>query len=187
MAAASATPAAAGSGAISAEAAAVAGSRGNMRAMATVGPVGQASAVYASRWRCGACSAMNAPAKMKCGRCRAAKPANASTVVVKAPSAASNWTEAFDAGTQQIYYYNKATGKSQWTRPEELGPAPHATGWWVRIPHTQCPCPAPPVTAPMLQYPPQVRPRRVRESGRSAVCAAQRSVVETPRPQAKRH
>jgi len=42
------------------------------------------------------------------------------------------WQEAIDPTTYQIYYYNAATGVTQWERPEELGAAPVATGWFGR-------------------------------------------------------
>ena len=38
------------------------------------------------------------------------------------------WKEAIDPSTYQIYYYNQTTGQTQWERPVEMGPAPHATG-----------------------------------------------------------
>lgn len=42
------------------------------------------------------------------------------------------WQEAIDPNSFQVYYYNKATGATQWERPVELGPAPMATGWFGR-------------------------------------------------------
>ncbi|CAE7475619.1 cwc2, partial [Symbiodinium microadriaticum] len=42
------------------------------------------------------------------------------------------WKEAIDPNSYQIYYYNTQTGETKWERPVELGPAPHATGWFGR-------------------------------------------------------
>ena len=42
------------------------------------------------------------------------------------------WQEVVDPNSNQIYYYNRLTGVTQWERPVELGPAPHATGWYGR-------------------------------------------------------
>ena len=32
----------------------------------------------------------------------------------------SSWVEATDPSTKKVYYYNKETKKTQWTRPTEL-------------------------------------------------------------------
>lgn len=42
------------------------------------------------------------------------------------------WREALDPTTKQVYYYNLETGATQWDRPEEMGPAPFATGKLVK-------------------------------------------------------
>lgn len=42
------------------------------------------------------------------------------------------WQEVIDPNSYQVYYYNKVTGVTQWERPEELGAAPMATGWFGR-------------------------------------------------------
>lgn len=44
----------------------------------------------------------------------------------------STWKEVVDPTTYQIYYYDSATGTTQWERPHELGAAPMATGWFGR-------------------------------------------------------
>ena len=37
-----------------------------------------------------------------------------------------------DPSSGHMYYYNTVTGKTQWSRPTEMGAAPHATGWYGR-------------------------------------------------------
>eukprot|EP01138_Halocafeteria_seosinensis_P012692 gb/GECG01012968.1/.p1 GENE.gb/GECG01012968.1/~~gb/GECG01012968.1/.p1 ORF type:complete len:528 (+),score=89.38 gb/GECG01012968.1/:1-1584(+) len=99
------------------------------------GPVGQSYAVWETYWTCTSCQADNKPTRPTCYRCREAKPANSSKVVFTPPTTSSGelkWKEAFDPVTQQIYYYNTETRETQWTRPTDLGPAPHATGWFGR-------------------------------------------------------
>ena len=44
----------------------------------------------------------------------------------------SRWREAIDPSSQQLYYYHLDTNETRWERPEEMGPAPHATGWFGR-------------------------------------------------------
>lgn len=102
--------------------------------IATVGGIGQLFTVYEKNWICPDCSQENYAARTKCFRCRSHKPAGQADYVTD-PALASlqqgatiDWQEAMDPNTKQIYYYNKATGATQWERPAELGPAPHATG-----------------------------------------------------------
>lgn len=107
----------------------------NAKPVRIEGPVGQSYAVWETYWACPSCQAENKPTRPNCYRCREQKPANASKVVFTPPENSSGglkWREAFDPVTQQIYYYNTETRESQWTRPAELGPAPHATGWFGR-------------------------------------------------------
>ena len=47
-----------------------------------------------------------------------------------------DWREAMDPATMQMYYYNTKTMETTWTRPEVMGPAPSATGWYAL-----CVCP----------------------------------------------
>lgn len=66
-------------------------------------------------------------------RCRGHKPEGENFVMNPALQALQRgetiqWKEAIDPTTYQIYYFNQATGVTQWERPVELGPAPLATG-----------------------------------------------------------
>jgi WW domain len=47
-------------------------------------------------------------------------------------STVTPWQEALDPKTQHIYYCNTQTGETTWSRPESMGAAPHATGWFGR-------------------------------------------------------
>ncbi len=100
----------------------------------TVGAMGQLFTVYEKNWQCPDCGQENYAARTKCFRCRTSKPEGLDNYVEDPALVALKkggelqWQEAIDPNTYQIYYYNKVTGVTQWERPAELGPAPHATG-----------------------------------------------------------
>ncbi|CAM9152796.1 unnamed protein product, partial [Ectocarpus fasciculatus] len=104
----------------------------------TVGNVGQLFTVYEKNWNCPDCSQENYAARTRCFRCKTKKPVGQADYVTDPALAALqqgktiDWQEVIDPNSRQIYYFNKATGATQWERPEELGPAPHATGWFGR-------------------------------------------------------
>ena len=123
-------------------------------AVGTVGEVGQLFTVYEANWKCQSCGQENyasRPRCYRCGlkllsafdttqcvlllffRCRGRKPEGNNFVNDPALEALKRgetikWKEAIDPNSYQIYYYNQETGETQWERPTELGPAPHATG-----------------------------------------------------------
>jgi WW domain len=75
----------------------------------------------------------------RCHRCKAKKPADGGNYVMDAAfkqaldgGTISPWQEALDPKTQHIYYCNTQTGETTWSRPESMGAAPHATGWFGR-------------------------------------------------------
>lgn len=74
----------------------------------------------------------------RCFRCKKAKPKGENNYVMDPALEALQsgkeipWQEVIDPNTFQVYYYNKTTGVTQWDRPEEMGPAPMATGWFGR-------------------------------------------------------
>ena len=47
-------------------------------------------------------------------------------------TAHGEWKEIFDVSARHLYYVNAATGETQWERPLEMGPTPHASGWFGR-------------------------------------------------------
>ena len=96
-----------------------------------------------STWSCAVCHATNAAHRDRCLRCKGARPELiASTVSAAVASGAlvlaggvgapapSDWREALDVSTRQIYYYNAATGETSWARPAAMGAAPLASGWF---------------------------------------------------------
>ena len=109
-------------------------------AVGTAGSLGQLYTVYEKNWSCKKCKQENYASRGKCSRCKAAKPkSTADSFVQDAAFAATTgggpkttWKEVVDPSTYQIYYYNSATGQTQWERPVELGAAPVATGWFGR-------------------------------------------------------
>jgi WW domain len=84
----------------------------------------------------------------RCHRCKAKKPADGGGYVMDAAfkqaldgSTVTPWREAIDPKTQHIYYCNTETGETTWSRPESMGAAPHATGWFGRGSiHKVCTC-----------------------------------------------
>lgn len=109
-----------------------------MTAIGTVGEAGQLFAVYEKNWHCPECNQENYASKKRCSRCRQHKPEGTNNYIVDPALQAVQsgqkipWKEAIDPTTYQIYYYNTETNVTQWERPAELGPAPHATGWFGR-------------------------------------------------------
>jgi hypothetical protein len=109
-----------------------------LTAVGTIGEVGQLFTVYEKNWRCSECGQENYASRPRCSRCRAHKPEGVDNYVVDPALQALQrgeeiaWKEAIDPTSYQIYYYNKNTGETKWERPAELGPAPHATGWFGR-------------------------------------------------------
>jgi hypothetical protein len=108
--------------------------------MGTVGEMGKLFTVYENNWFCPDCKQENYASRPKCFRCRKSKPAGTNNYVMDPALAAyqagqgsaCQWQEAIDPTSFQIYYYNSTTGATQWERPEELGAAPVATGWFGR-------------------------------------------------------
>jgi len=104
----------------------------------TAGPVGASFAVVEKNWTCPACKASNFPKKPNCFRCRARKPSGGSSQVwhdgalALATGEDHGWREALDPATKLLYYFNTKTGVTQWDRPEEMGQALAATGWYGR-------------------------------------------------------
>jgi len=106
-----------------------------MTPVGTVGNMGQLFTVYEKNWICEDCSQENYASVKKCFRCRRNKPQNQQENYLESPAlnvmqsgGQIVWKEAVDPQTYQIYYYNTQTGATQWERPEEMGPAPLATG-----------------------------------------------------------
>ncbi|KAJ1458573.1 hypothetical protein M885DRAFT_614423 [Pelagophyceae sp. CCMP2097] len=129
------------------------GTGGPARAMMPVGVVGELGSsytVFEKNWQCGDCHTDNYASKQRCLRCRARKPAGGGGLVHGAaamvdaaadgeeaevdPNAAvhGEWKEIFDATARHLYYFNTATGETQWDRPAVMGPTPHSSGWFGR-------------------------------------------------------
>lgn len=107
-------------------------------AMGTVGELGQLFTVYEKNWNCPDCEQENYASRNRCSRCKCSKPSGQSNYVMDPALQALQsgkeitWKEAIDPTSYQVYYYNTETGATQWERPEELGTAPMATGWFGR-------------------------------------------------------
>ncbi|CCI46760.1 unnamed protein product [Albugo candida] len=101
-------------------------------AVATLGDVGAAYAVYEKNWICEDCRHENYPRRERCFRCRAPKKAANDALISTSTGDKHKWREALDVATNKIYYYNIDTNKTQWERPAEMGAAPHSTGWFGR-------------------------------------------------------
>eukprot|EP00953_Heterococcus_sp_UTEX-ZZ885_P016064 9056-Heterococcus_DN1.PRE.2 len=108
-------------------------------AIGTIGAVGQSFSVSERPWACPQCKGENLARRLRCHRCKAKKPADGGGYVMDAAfkqaldgSTVTPWQEALDPKTQHIYYCNTQTGETTWSRPESMGAAPHATGWFGR-------------------------------------------------------
>eukprot|EP00953_Heterococcus_sp_UTEX-ZZ885_P022864 12619-Heterococcus_DN1.PRE.2 len=108
-------------------------------AIGTIGAVGQSFSVSERPWACPQCKGENLARRLRCHRCKAKKPADGVGYVMDAAfkqaldgSTVTPWQEALDPKTQHIYYCNTQTGETTWSRPESMGAAPHATGWFGR-------------------------------------------------------
>ena len=96
-------------------------------AVATLGDVGAAYAIYEKNWICEDCRHENYPRRERCFRCRAPKKAAKDALISTSTGDKHKWREALDVATNKIYYYNIDTNKTQWERPAEMGAAPHCT------------------------------------------------------------
>ena len=107
-------------------------------AMGTVGDMGKLFTVYEKNWTCPDCNQENYASRLRCFRCRKAKPQGEENYIMDPAISAmqagqsSAWREAIDPTSYQVYYYNTTTGETQWERPAEMGAAPMATGWFGR-------------------------------------------------------
>jgi len=107
----------------------------SLRPVGTYGPVGALTTIYAAPWTCVDCKQSNNPDKTSCRRCKAKKPDSADTGETdetKQVDMNHSWREILDPKTQQMYYYNQSTNETSWDRPEVMGPAPYASGWFGR-------------------------------------------------------
>ena len=106
--------------------------------VATAGPIGQSFAVKQVHWKCKSCGTENKPTRVKCHQCWAARPAQSvgmdwnDALKRELTGGSCDWREVIDPNTHHLYYWNTKTGETSWSRPEEMGPAPHATGWLGR-------------------------------------------------------
>lgn len=109
-----------------------------LTAVATAGEAGQLFTVYAKNWNCEDCNLENYASRNRCARCRKQKSVETSNFVMDPALQALQegkeilWQEVIDPSSNQMYYYNKSTGVTQWERPAEMGAAPLATGWFGR-------------------------------------------------------
>jgi len=102
-------------------------------ATATAGERGASFAVLERNWKCEKCQGENVARATRCKRCRAKKPEGGGGLVHDPDTAPqTRWREAIDPSSQQMYYYHLDTNETRWDRPLEMGPAPHATGWFGR-------------------------------------------------------
>jgi hypothetical protein len=108
------------------------------RPIGTYGPVGASTTIYATSWSCGDCKQSNLPDRTACKRCKAARPAEAlegcagGSANTQQVDVSHKWREVLDPASNQMYYYNLDTNETSWDRPEVMGPAPYATGWFGR-------------------------------------------------------
>lgn len=101
--------------------------------------VGASYTIYEKNWTCRQCKyGKNYGNHLKCARCKARKPADIGTdnivpdPALQQQAAPHPWRETIDHATQQLYYFNTATGEVTWDRPAEMGAAPMASGWFGR-------------------------------------------------------
>ena len=124
-----------------------------MTAIGVAGPVGQSFAVYEKNWKCYSCQQENYASSSRCMKCKKQKQhkkyhgnrnkidftKSTNDQIVQDPALMAlksgeriAWQEVVDPTSNQVYYYNRETGVTQWERPVEIGSAPHATGWYGR-------------------------------------------------------
>ena len=108
-----------------------------------VGALGSSYTVFEKNWKCEECHFENVASRPRCVRCRGKKPPMkvAQAAGSAAPEALEEndasaqhgeWREIFDESARHLYYFNAATGETQWERPEIMGPTPHSSGWFGR-------------------------------------------------------
>ena len=105
--------------------------------MGTYGPVGASTTIYTATWKCPDCTYSNFSSKPSCKRCKARRPKEEEGKEGKEGEGTEQvgeheWREVLDPESQQMYYHNQGTGEVVWDRPEVMGPAPFATGWFGR-------------------------------------------------------
>jgi Torus domain/WW domain len=87
-------------------------------------------------WICVDCFSENYPTRSKCYKCSSEKPSSGDKQIggasVNASDSSVTWKEVYDPKSRQIYYWNIQTNETSWSRPEELGPVPVATGFFGR-------------------------------------------------------
>ena len=127
-----------------------------MMPVGVVGELGSAYTVFEKNWTCDECHTENYASKARCLRCRAKKPKGGGGLVHGAAAAGARveakedgeegtedaaapeatvhgeWKEVYDPAAKSLYYFNGATGETQWERPAEMGPTPHSSGWFGR-------------------------------------------------------
>ncbi|GMH84743.1 hypothetical protein TrVE_jg5255 [Triparma verrucosa] len=107
----------------------------HVRPVGTYGPVGASTTIYSQKWVCTDCKYTNFAAAASCKRCKKAAPANAENnndSQTQQNALTHTWREVLDPQSQQMYYYNTETSETSWDRPECMGPAPYASGWFGR-------------------------------------------------------
>jgi len=78
---------------------------------------------------------------MSCRRCKKSRPPDGGSSIVDSETVgdlaskgddAHHWREVLDENSKQMYYYHLKTMETTWDRPEVMGPAPYASGWYGR-------------------------------------------------------
>ena len=102
------------------------------------GPAGASFALVENNWKCDSCQVENLARRLTCSRCRSRKPKHGGGTewhegaIAYASGDDHGWREAIDPETKQLYYYKQSTGETRWDRPNEMGEALSATGWYGR-------------------------------------------------------
>ncbi|KAJ8614268.1 hypothetical protein CTAYLR_001138 [Chrysophaeum taylorii] len=112
----------------------------HMIPVGVVGKMGSAYTLFEKNWVCEECQTENYASRARCIQCRAKKKKREGGLVhgsaandeATTLTAHGEWKEIFDPSARHLYYVNTATGESQWERPKEMGPTPHASGWFGR-------------------------------------------------------